>query len=168
MANTGPIACPGGCGNTVHPSATECSYCGYRPDFSRLEDLLGSLSTISSILTGFGLAALVQLATSQTEPRNDLLSQFTNGFWIFSSLLLLGVMVGAEFLRRRELRGGRMCLATEDDQRLWQQSERLLAAFTFALALSAAGVISLGFSFSLLHGILGCIAVGVGLFLICK
>jgi hypothetical protein len=168
MVNKGPIPCPGGCGNSIHANAAECPHCGYRPDFSRLEDLLGSLSTMSSILTGFGLAALVQLATSQAEPRNDWLSQLTNGMWILSSVLLLGVMIGAEFLRRRELRGSRMCPAPQDDERLWQQSERLLAAFTFALALTAAGVISLGFSFSALHGILGCIAVGVGLFLISR
>ena len=167
-ANMELISCPGGCGNSIHANATECPHCGYRAEFSRLEDLLGSLSTISSILTGFGLAALVQLATIQAEPRSELLLQWTIGLWIVSSVLLLGVMIGSELLRRREVRGSRMRLAPQEDERLWRQSERLLLAFALALVGTAAGVIGLGFSFSMLHGIVGCVVVAFGVFLILK
>lgn len=166
--NKQSIPCPGGCGNAIHANAAECPHCGYRAEFSRLEELLGSLSTISSILTGFGLAALVQLATSQAEPRNEALLQCTNVLWIVSSVLLLAVMVGAELLRRRELHGSRMRLAPEEDERLRHQSEWLLWAFTAALVGTAAGVICLGFSFSPLHGIAGFLAVGAGLYLILR
>src|SRR3712207_6291847 len=92
------IPCPGGCGNRVHRSATECPHCGFRADLDSLEDLLGSLSTVSSILTGFGLAALVQLASG--ELRDEAAMRWTTGLWIISSVLLLGVMVGSEVLRR--------------------------------------------------------------------
>jgi len=161
-----PIPCPGGCGNAIHANATECPHCGYRAEFSRLEELLGSLSTISSILTGFGLAALVQLAASPAEVGHERLLQWTNGLWIVSSVWLLAVMVGAETLRRRELRGSRMRLTPQEEERLWKGSERLLLTFALALIGTAAGVICLGFSFSVLHGVLGCIAVGIAFLLL--
>src|SRR5947209_806266 len=140
------IPCPGGCGNRVHPNARECPHCGYQSEMDRLEDLLGSLGTISSILTGFGLAALVQLATG--ESRNEPTLQWTTGVWIVSSLLLLGVLVGSEVLRRREVGGGRLRLSREEDQRLWGQSQWLLLSFALALIGTAAGVVLLGFYFS--------------------
>src|SRR5262245_13102490 len=109
--------CPGGCGNLVHPNARECPHCGFQSEMARIEDLMGSLATISSILTGFGLAALVQLATGESRKEETL--QWTTGVWIVSSLLLLSVLVCSEVLRRREVGGGRMRLSREEDQRLW-------------------------------------------------
>lgn len=158
------IPCPGGCGGRVHSNARECPQCGYQSEVGRVEDLLGSLGTVSSILVGFGLASLVQLATS--ESRNDWTLQLTTGVWIVSSLLLLGVLVCSEFLRRRDVGGGRMRLSREEDERLWKRSEWLLVSFSLALLGAAAGVVLLGFFFSPWHGVAGCVAVVVGLLLL--
>src|SRR4051812_14556508 len=125
------LPCPGGCGTQVHRNATECPQCGFRSELSRLEDLLGSLSTVSSILTGFGLAALVQLATGEAKKEPAL--QWTSGFWIVSSVLLLGVMICSEVLRRREVGGGRLRLSPQEEERLWRRSEWLLVSFALAL-----------------------------------
>jgi hypothetical protein len=132
----------------------------------KMEDLLGSLGTISSILTGFGMAALVQLATN--ESRQEWTHQWTTAVWVVSSLLLLGVLVCSEFLRRRDVGGGRMRLSRQEDQRLWRQSEWLLLSFSLALLGTAAGVVLLGFFFSLWHGVAGCVAVAAGLLLLWK
>jgi Na+/melibiose symporter-like transporter len=126
----------------------------------------GSLATISSILTGFGLAALVQLATG--ESRQEWPLQWTTGVWIVSSLLLLGVLVCSEVLRRREVGGGRMRLSQEEDQRVWRGSEWLLFSFVVALLGTAAGVVLLGFYFSIVHGLAGCLAVVAGCIVIWK
>jgi hypothetical protein len=160
------IPCPGGCNNQVHPSAKECPHCGYQSELGRLEELLGSLSTISSILTGFGLAALVQLANE--DAKDSLALQLTTGLWIVSSLLLLGVLVGSELLRRREVGGGRLRPSREEDETLWRRSEWLLGSSALALGGTAVGVVVLGFYFSLWHGLAGCLAVAVGIFLLRK
>jgi hypothetical protein len=117
-------------------------------------------------LTGFGLAALVQLATSESRSKEDVALQWTAGLWIVSSLLLLGVMVCSEVLRRREIGGSRLLLSAAEDERVWRRSEWLLGGFALALLGTAAGVVLLGFSFSLLHGIVGCVAVSVGFVLL--
>jgi hypothetical protein len=130
----------------------------------RMEELLGSLGTISSILTGFGLAALVQLATE--EARKDWTLQLTTGVWTVSSLLLLGVLVSAETLRRRDVGGGRMRLARAEDERLWRGSEWLLGTFAVALLGTAVGVVLLGFFFSTWHGVAGCVGLVFGLYLL--
>src|SRR5947209_4872994 len=106
------LPCPGGCGTQVHRNASECPQCGYRAELSRVEDLLGSLSTVSSILTGFGLAALVQLATGESKKEPAL--QWTTGLWMVSSVLFLGVMICSELLRRREVRGARVRLTSAE------------------------------------------------------
>jgi Na+/melibiose symporter-like transporter len=160
------IPCPGGCGNQLHANARECPHCGYQSEMSRLEDLLGSLGTICSILTGFGLAALVQLATG--ESRKEWALRWTTGVWIVSSLLLLGVLVCSETLRRRDVGGGRMRLSREEEHRLWRRSEWLLLSFSLALLGTAVGVVLLGFFFSPWHGVAGCVAVAIGFFLLWK
>jgi len=131
-----------------------------------MEDLLGSLSTISSILTGFGLAALVQLATGESRKETELL--WTTAMWIVSSLLLLGVLVCSEVLRRREVGGGRLRPSQEEDEQLWRRSEWLLLSFSMSLLGTAAGVVLLGFFFSVWHGLAGCLAVTAGFFLLWK
>lgn len=160
------IPCPGGCGNQVHPNARECPGCGYLSEMGRLEDLLGSVGTISSILTGFGLAALVQLASGDS--RKDWPVQVTTGLWTVSSLLLLGVMICSEVLRRRDVGGSRLRLTREEDERLWKRSELLLLSFALSLLGTAAGVVVLGFYFSVWHGVAGCIAVAASFFLLWK
>jgi hypothetical protein len=125
---------------------------------SRLEELLGSLSTISSILVGFGLAALVQLASGQ-DTKTDVWLLLTSASWIIGSVLLMGVLLGSEALRRQEISGGRMKPHANEDERLGRCSEWLLGAFALALLCVAAGVILLGFWFSHLHGIAACVAV---------
>jgi hypothetical protein len=121
---------------------------------------------VSSILTGFGLAALVQLATG--EARNEPTMQWTTGLWVVSSLLLLTVMVSSEVLRRREMGGGQLRFSAEEDDQLWKRSEWLLFGFALALLGTAAGVVLLGFYFSVAHGIAGCVTVLVGFALIRK
>ena len=160
------IDCPGGCDSKVHANAKECPYCGFQSETARLEDLLGSLSTICSILVGFGLAALVQLATG--ESRNDLFLRVTTGLWIVSSLLLLGVLVCSEVLRRREVGGGRLRISRAEDEQMWGSSEWLLFVLALALVGTAGGVVVLGFYFSLYHGIAGCVAVVVVIWLLWK
>jgi hypothetical protein len=160
------LPCPAGCTRKLHRNAKECPGCGYQSEISRIEDLLSSLGTISSILIGFGLAALVQLATD--ESRKEPMLQWTTLAWIISSLLLLGVLVSEEFLRMREVRGGRMGLSREEDQRQWRRSEWLLLTFTLALFVPATGIVLVGFCFSLLHGLAACAAIIVGFLLLWK
>lgn len=160
------IPCPGNCGNRVHNNARECPHCGYQSEAGRVEDLLGSLGTISSILTGFGLAALVQLATGDS--RKEPALQWTTGVWVVSSLLLVGVLVASEVLRRRDAGGGRMRLTRQEDERLWRRSEWLLLSFALSLLGTAAGVVLLGFYFSPWHGVAGCVAVAAGFVLLWK
>lgn len=156
------ILCPGNCGNRVHSSARECPRCGFESEMVRVEELLGSLSTVSSILTGFGLAALVQLATG--ESRNEPVLQWTVGLWTFSSLLLLSILVCSEFLRRKDVAGGRIRLKGTEENQLWRRSELLLTTFTVAVAGAAAGVVLLGFHFSIAHGLVASIAVVLGVY----
>src|SRR5262249_18611414 len=128
---------------------------------TRLEDLLGSLGTVCSILVGFGLAALVQLASGDEKTRNDPWLSWAAATWIVASVLLLAVLVGAETLRRREVPGGRMTPRAGEDERLWKRGERLMMTFAFALLCTAAGVLLLGCWFSWWHGLAGGVAVAV-------
>jgi hypothetical protein len=133
---------------------------------ARMEDLLGSLATISSILAGFGLAALVQLATG--EARNEASLRWATGAWITASLLQLGVLVSAEVLRHREVTEGRMRLPREKEDRLWRRGEWLLLSFALALSGTAVGVVLLGCFFSPWHGAVGCAGVAAGFLLLWK
>src|SRR5262245_36863068 len=153
------VDCPAACGNKVHRNAGECPHCGHRTDISRLEDLFSSLSTVSSILVGFGLAALVQLASGETKAKEDPLLTWATAAWLIASLLLLGVLLSSEVLRRREITGGRMRPLTAESERLWSSSGWLLVTFFLALVFVAGGVILLAFWFSPLHGIAACMAV---------
>ena len=156
--------CPGGCGNQVHINARECPHCGFQSEAARMEDLLGSLGTISSILTGFSLAALVQVAVE--EARHEPALQWTTGLWVVSSLLLVGVLIASEVLRRREVGGGRMRMTRQEGEQLWRRSEWLLLTFALALAGTAAGVVLVGAHFSPWHGLAGGAAVVAGLLLL--
>lgn len=144
------IPCPGNCGNHVHCNAKECPRCGYQSERGWTESLLGGLGTISSILAGFGLSTLAQLATADT--RDQLSLQFTIGVWVITSLLLLGVLVGSEVLRGKDTGIGRMQFGRKEYHRLWRQSEWLLWIFVFALVGTAGGIVLFGFYFSWWHG----------------
>lgn len=158
MTNDNPlISCPGRCGRQIHPNAKECPACGFPSDMERIDGLLGSVSMICSILTGFGLAALVQLTSD--EARHEITLQLTTGLWIVSSLMLFFVMVAVETVRRRELRGGRMQFSVDESDQFESQIGRLMAAFALALFLIAMGVICLGFYFSPWHGGIGILSV---------
>ena len=160
------INCPGDCGNQVHPRAVDCPYCGYRPESAQFEELLGSLSTVCSILTGFGLASLVTLATAEERTTQNPIVQWAFAVWIVGSVLLLVVMVLAKAIRRREIGLGNILVPRKEADRAWRRCERLLLTFGVALTTIAAGVVLFGFLFSMLHGFLGILASGVGVFLI--
>ena len=159
--------CPGGCGERVHRLAATCQKCGFQSRLVQVENILGSLVTISSILTGFGLAAIVQLASVDKDNRDDWCIQGPMACWIVASLLLLGVIVGAELLRRRDL-PSRIAPAQEEEDDLWLRSQWLLSAFAFSLMPIAAGVVWLGFFFSVWLGAIGVAAVLVAIFILSR
>ena len=161
------LPCPGGCGEMLHRSASECSRCGFRSRLAQVEDILGSLSTLSSILTGFGLSAIVQLATVAREERADLAVLGPMACWIVSSLLLLGVLVGAELLRRRE-RETRISPQRADEDALWDRAQWLLSTFALSLLPIAAGVVWLGAFFSVWLAVIGGLALLAALFILVR
>lgn len=154
--------CPG-CGVLVHPTALACSECGYRSQISRLNDILSSLVTMSSILTGFGLSSVVQLAT--VNDRHYWLVQGSAGCWIVAALLLLSVIVGAEISRHRE-RSSHMDPSEQEDSQHSGQCRLLFSYFMSALIVFAVGVVTIGFYFSNLLGLIGLGAVATSLFVL--
>lgn len=163
MAANDLIACPGGCGRQVHRRAGECPNCGYRADAADFEDLLGSLSTVSSILVGFGLAALVALATDESHALDGRAVSVAAGCWVGSSVVLGFVLVLAELLRRRAAGLSRIQLPEAEDRRLWGRSVWLLTMFAGALLSTATGVVLVAFHFSVAHGLIGLAAAAGGL-----
>ena len=153
------IECPSGCGSKVHTRATFCPNCGYRSESTNFEGLLGSLSTVSSILIGFGLAALVTLATDDSRAIEDVAVRITAGCWVVSSMMLLVVLVLTEIVRQRERNVGQLRISAGDEERIWKRCEILLYMFTLALVGTAVGVILLAFHFSVVHGVMGIVSV---------
>lgn len=162
------VECPGRCGQQVHPCAEACPHCGFRPELGNYEGLLGSLSTVCSILVGFGLAALVSLATDASNATDDILVIWAIRCWLFSTMLLLFVLVVAEFIRRRDLGVRRIDIPREEDEGIWRRCVPLLWGVTVALAGIAAGVVLLGFHFSLDQGIVACVAAGLGFLIVLR
>ena len=159
------VTCPG-CGQDVHPRAAECRHCGFRAEITGLHELLSSLSTICSILVGFGLASLVSLATADADRGRSIPANLAGVCWLVSSLLLLVVMLLADLFRRQEVAENVIDLPEPVQQQLKRRCDRLLWVFTWALGGTALGVVFLGFHFSLVHGGLSVVAVlvciGVG------
>ncbi len=127
--------------------------------------MLGSLGTIASILAGFVLAGLVSMAAEGPERFDNPFLQAALFCWIGSGLLILLVLVMAEFLRSRE-QSERVINATADEtEQLERSCEKLLNVFAFALLATAGGIVILGFYFSWIHGLVGVVValVGVGL-----
>src|SRR5262245_27057336 len=96
------LPCPG-CGEKTHRRATVCPHCGYPAELTVFQEQLASLSTICSILVGFGLAGLVQLGGDAEKVRESPWLLVAIGCWLFSSLVLLAVLVMSEVLRRQEV-----------------------------------------------------------------
>src|SRR5437016_2200085 len=96
------VPCPG-CGEKVHLRATVCPHCGCPAELTVFQEQLASLSTICSILVGFGLAGIVQLGADVDKIRESLWLLIAIGCWLFSSLVLLAVLVLSELLRRQEV-----------------------------------------------------------------
>ncbi len=151
------IPCPG-CGKDVHPRAAACPSCGFRAESSNFRELLASLSLISSILIGFGLASLVALYAQAPEGK-PVVHHIAEGCWIFSSLLLLGVLVLSEWVGRQEVSEIEIQMPAADKEHVMQCCSDLLIAFLVALLLMAVGIVVLGFGFSLWHGLAGVGAV---------
>lgn len=159
------VSCPG-CGQKVHRRATVCPHCGCPAELTTFQEQLASLSTICSILVGFGLAGLVQLGGDVEKIRESLWLLLAIGCWLFSSLVLLAVLVLSELLRRREL-GEDVLDLSDDDLRAYERHcERLLTSFSIALGITAAGVVLLGFHFSILHGLVALLAILIALIIV--
>jgi hypothetical protein len=155
--------CPGGCGKTLHRRANECPQCGFRAEITVYQDLLSSLTTVSSILMGFGLAGLVSLAVYGVDLLDTIILQVAAGCWICSSIFLLVVLVMAELVRRRSGSEGVLALAADEQNRIIRHCNSLLALFVMALGFLALGVVVHGFHFSPWHGVVALTASVVGL-----
>jgi hypothetical protein len=153
------IPCPG-CGKAVHKRANECPNCGFRAESGNFRDLLASLSLISSILIGFGLASLVALYAQAPEAAEKVaIHQWAEGCWIFSSLLLLAVLVLSEWVGRQEISDTEILMPAADKEHVLQCCSDLLFAFLIALVFMAIGIVVLGFGFSPVHGGVAVVAV---------
>ena len=167
MPGTELIECPG-CGQKVHPRANDCPACGFRSDVTAFDNLLSGLTSVSSILVGFGLAALVSLATSERRAWENQILYYAAMCWSGSSIALLVVLVHAEFLRKQLSDLPRINLPREREESVWQRCVNLLWIFTTAVMVCAIGVVLIGFFFSPLHGVISLAAVVSGLFFLVR
>jgi hypothetical protein len=154
------VPCPA-CGEMLHRRAVLCPHCGYAPEITAYQDQLSSLSTVCSILTGFGLASLVTLALDEDRIAASWLLRITAGAWLVSSLLLLMILILAELLRRQEVSDAIVHMPRADRERFARRCERLLSIFSIALVAMAFGFVLLGFHFSWVHGVIAVAGVGL-------
>jgi hypothetical protein len=154
------ISCPG-CGEKTHRRATVCPHCGCPAELTVFQEQLASLSTICSILVGFALAGLVQLSGDVEKIRESRWLLVAVGCWLFSSLVLLAVLVLAELLRRQEVADAVLDLPDDKLDDYQRRCERLLTWFAVALVITFIGVVLLGFHFSLWHGLVTLLAVAL-------
>lgn len=159
------IHCPG-CREKAHRRATVCPHCGCPAELTVFQEQLASLSTICSILVGFALAGLVQLGGDLDKVRDSLCLLIAVGCWLFSSLVLLAVLVLSELLRRREVADAVLDLPDDKLHDYQRRCEHLLTWFSLALVITAIGVVLLGFHFSLWHGLVAMLAILAALFII--
>jgi Na+/melibiose symporter-like transporter len=145
------ISCPA-CAEPLHRKAVACPRCGFTAEITAYQEQLASLSTICSILTGFGLASLVALAPDASRVTDSLPLTFAAGIWALSSLLLLVVLVLSELFRRQEVSESVLTMPAAERERFARRCEFLLTVFACALLGTAAGVLLLGFHFSPLIG----------------
>ena len=161
------MSCPG-CGHQVHPKASKCPACGYRAELGEYRDLLRSLATVSSILVGFGLTALVEFSTNMPQDASSESSQsllwYAVGCWIFSSILLLMLLLAAELGLRKEIGDTEFVMAHAESSLFTGFCAELILFFLFAVVVMAAGIVLIGFHFSLLYGglaVLGTVLGGI-------
>jgi hypothetical protein len=143
----------------VHPRATICPYCGCPAELTDFQEQLASLSTICSILVGFGLAGVAQVAADVEKVRESPWLLAAVACWLFASLVLLAVLVLSELLRRQEVADNTFDLPDEKLQDFALRCERLLTWFSIALIVTALGVVLLGVHFSLWHGLASALGV---------
>jgi hypothetical protein len=158
------VPCPG-CGERVHRRATVCPHCGCPAELTVFQEQLASLSTICSILVGFALAGLVQLGGDVEKIRESLWLLIAVGCWLFSSLVLLAVLVLSELLRRQEVADAVLDLPDDKLRDYARRCEHLLTWFSVALTITAAGVVLLGIHFSLWHGLIAMLGMSIALFI---
>jgi hypothetical protein len=103
-------------------------------------------------LIGFGLAALVTLATDESGALADPVVAVAAGFWISSSILLLFVLVAAEWTRRSGSGSGGIGTQLRADSQLVERCGLLLWVFIIALVGTSLGVALVAFHFSTVHG----------------
>jgi len=159
------VPCPG-CGEKVHRRATACPHCGCPAELTVFQEQLASLSTICSILVGFGLAGIVQLGTDVEKIHESLWLLIAIGCWLFSSLVLLAVLVLSELLRRQEVADAVLDLPDDKLRDYARRCEYLLTWFSIALVITAIGVVLLGIHFSLWHGLVGLLAILIALYIV--
>ncbi len=153
------VTCPC-CQRQVSRNADECPNCGFRSEVRAWRGLIGSLGTISSILLGFGLAGLAEMYS--VSRFNDQTILVVEGIWLIASLLLLAVVVLAEISRHQEpARASTFCLSDPFREWLEKRIGLLLTLFILALALTAIGLISLAFTASTIHGVIGVVGAVV-------
>jgi hypothetical protein len=158
------VPCPG-CDAQVHRRATVCPECGCPAELTVFQEQLASLSTICSILVGFGLAGLVQLAGDVEKIRESNWLLVAIGCWLFSSLVLLAVLVLSELLRRQEVADAVFDLPDDILRDYARRCEHLLTWFSVALVVTAAGVVLLGVHFSLWHGLVALVGIAIALYI---
>jgi hypothetical protein len=159
------IPCPG-CGATAHCRATVCPHCGCPAELTVFQEQLASLSTICSILVGFGLAGLVQLGGDVEKIRESPWLLIAVGCWLFSSLVLLAVLVLSELLRRQEVTDAVLDLPDDKLQDYARRCEQLLTWLSVALVITAVGVVVLGVHFSFWHGLVALVAICIAVFIV--
>jgi hypothetical protein len=150
------IPCPG-CGKSAHRRATLCPHCGYVAEITHYQEQLSSLSTICSILTGFGLAGIFTLVVDDEKVQNSLFLTIAVGFLTPASLLFLVVLILSELFRRQEVSENVLAMPAGVRDRFARRCEFLLSVFTAALIGTGIGVLLAGFHMSPL---IGCIALG--------
>lgn len=161
------MPCPG-CGGQAHRRATVCPHCGCPAELTVFQEQLSSLSTICSIIVGFGLAGLVQLGGDIDKVSQSICLSIAIGCWLFSSVILLAVLVLSEVLRRQEVADTFLDVPDKDVQGYARRCERLLTWFGIALLVTTIGVVLLGFHFSIWHGLVGLLASAITLFILLR
>ena len=152
------IPCPG-CERRLHVNAIECPQCGFRSEAKNVDEFLGSLSMVSSILVGFTLAALVSLVAEGYHTLADWRVHVSTGCWMVASILYLHTLIGSELLRRQEM-NSEIHLGDQSG-RVWNRCEGLFYALSLAALTTAVGVVILAFHFSPYHGAVACAVAAI-------
>lgn len=151
------------CGRAVARNALSCQNCGQRSRLTQWRDLLSGLTTIGSIILGFELAALVELYNTFFDDNNSWLLHGVVYLWILSAISLTSVLLLAEWGRVQQVGAGEMEITGKELKRFESYCQVVGALLGVALLLLLMGLVLLGFSFSIRHGIVALFAA-LGLF----